>query len=90
MALRLMPKNEMRADERLSRLDQQVEEFVQSPEHPLESLIVMGASAGGHRAIQEAVKDLSHDLPGSGDYPAPFGHQNRLGISVREHPQPVH
>ena len=63
MALRLMPKNEMRADERLSRLDQQVEEFVQSLEHPLESLIVMGASAGGHRAIQEAVKGLSYDLP---------------------------
>jgi chemotaxis response regulator CheB len=63
MILRLVPKNEMRADERLSRLDQQVEEFVQSPEHPLESLIVMGASAGGHRAIQEAVKGLSYDLP---------------------------
>lgn len=53
----------IRADERLSRLDQQAERFVQPTEQPLESLIVMGASAGGYGALQDAVKGLSGNLP---------------------------
>jgi chemotaxis response regulator CheB len=57
------PRTTMRADERLSRLDQQAEEFVQSSEQPLESLIVIGASAGGYVALQDAVKGLSRNLP---------------------------
>ena len=57
------PKDAMRADERLSRLNQQAEDFVQSSEHPLQSLIVIGASAGGYVALRDAVKGLSHDLP---------------------------
>lgn len=63
MALRIVPKDEMRADERLSRMDQQAEEFVLSTDAPLESLIVMGASAGGFVALPEAVRGLSRDLP---------------------------
>lgn len=54
------PKN---ADERLRRVGQQTEDFIQRPEDPLESLIVIGASAGGYAAIQDAVKGLSRDLP---------------------------
>lgn len=56
-------KSEMTSDDRLRRVDQQSEEFVQSQEQPLSSLIVIGASAGGHHALQEAVKGLSRDLP---------------------------
>jgi chemotaxis response regulator CheB len=63
MTLRLVPKNAIRADERLGRLNQQAERFVQSSEQPIESLIVMGASAGGYVALQDAVKGLSHDSP---------------------------
>jgi two-component system chemotaxis response regulator CheB len=53
----------MRADERLSRLDQQAERFVEPTEQPLESLIVIGSSAGGYVALQDAVKGLSRNLP---------------------------
>ncbi|HWF61418.1 MAG TPA: chemotaxis protein CheB [Nitrospira sp.] len=49
--------------DRLRRVDQQAEQFVQPPERPLSSLIVMGASAGGYHAIQEAIKELTPDLP---------------------------
>ncbi len=51
------------ADERLSRLGQQPERFVESTDSKLESLIVIGASAGGYVALQEAVRGLSRDLP---------------------------
>lgn len=57
---RLMLKN---ADERLRRVGQQTEEYIQTPEHSLESLIVIGASAGGYVALQHAVKGLSRNLP---------------------------
>ncbi|HSA87728.1 MAG TPA: chemotaxis protein CheB [Nitrospira sp.] len=57
------PRNAMRANQRLSRLDQQTEEFVQTTELPLESLILIGASAGGYVALQQAVKGLSRNLP---------------------------
>lgn len=57
------PRNLLSADDRLSRLDQQAEQFVQSTDSPLESLIVIGASAGGFVALQEAIRGLSRDLP---------------------------
>jgi two-component system, chemotaxis family, protein-glutamate methylesterase/glutaminase len=63
MAPRRAAKDAMRADERLSRLNQQTEQFVQPTEQPLESLIVIGASAGGYVALQDAVKGLSRNLP---------------------------
>ncbi|MBX3301773.1 MAG: chemotaxis protein CheB [Nitrospira sp.] len=63
MAARRAPRNAMRADERLGRLDQKTERFVQPTELPLESLIVMGTSAGGYVALQDAVKGLSGNLP---------------------------
>ncbi len=56
-------KPDMTSGDRLRRVGQQSEEFVQPPEDALSSLIVMGASAGGHHALQEAVKGLSCDLP---------------------------
>jgi two-component system chemotaxis response regulator CheB len=59
----MAPKNTMRADERLSRLNQQDERFTQPPESPLQTLIVIGASAGGFVALQEAIKGLSWDIP---------------------------
>ncbi|HKT34466.1 MAG TPA: chemotaxis protein CheB [Nitrospira sp.] len=34
-------------------------------EPPLENLIVIGASAGGHKALWEVVKEISHDIPAS-------------------------
>ena len=63
MAPRRVPRGAMRADERLRRTGQQAEQFTQALECPLESLIVLGTSAGGHCAIREAVKGLSRDLP---------------------------
>ncbi len=63
MAPSRVAKNAMRADERLSRLNQQTERFMQPTEQPLESLIVIGASAGGYVALQDAVKGLSRNLP---------------------------
>ena len=48
---------------RLRREGQQPESFVTLTDLPLDSLIVIGASAGGHRALQEVVRGLSHDLP---------------------------
>lgn len=54
------PKN---TDERLRRVGQEPEEFVQTAERPLESLIVIGTSAGGYVALQEVVKGLSRDIP---------------------------
>ena len=54
------PRN---ADERLRRVGQQTEDFIQTPEQPLESLIVIGASAGGYVALQKMVKGLSRNLP---------------------------
>lgn len=56
-------KNVMRADERLTRQGQQDEQFIYPTESALESLIVIGASAGGFVALQEAIKGLSRDLP---------------------------
>jgi len=56
------PRNTMRADERLSRVDQQAEQFVESSDEPIENLIVIGASAGGYVALQDAVKGLSRNL----------------------------
>ena len=53
----------MTSGDRLRRLGQQSEEFVQSSEQVLSSLIVMGASAGGHQALEQAIKGLSRDLP---------------------------
>jgi two-component system chemotaxis response regulator CheB len=51
------------ANERLRRVGQQAEEFIQTSERPLESLIVIGASAGGYVALKDAIKGLSHNLP---------------------------
>lgn len=56
-------KNIMRADERLTRKGQQDEQFIYPTESAIESLIVIGASAGGFVALQEAIKGLSRDLP---------------------------
>src|ERR1044072_7440237 len=56
-------KHVMRADERLTRQGQQDEQFICPTESALESLIVIGASAGGFVALQEAVKGLSGALP---------------------------
>jgi two-component system, chemotaxis family, protein-glutamate methylesterase/glutaminase len=63
VAPRRVPKDAMRADERLSRLNQQTEQFVHPTEQGIESLIVIGASAGGYVALQDAVKGLSRNLP---------------------------
>ena len=63
MAPRRVLRNTMRADERLKRKGQQAEQFVKAQEHPVENLIVMGASAGGHHALKQAVKGLSFNLP---------------------------
>lgn len=84
MASRRVARTAMRADERLSRLDQQAERFVQSTEQPLESLIVMGASAGGHYALQEAVKGLSHDLPAAVIILLHSGRQTIEGYSLKD------
>lgn len=58
-----MPNDTLRADERLTRTGQQPEQFLKPRECPVENLIVIGASAGGYHALQEAVKGLSWDLP---------------------------
>lgn len=54
------PRN---ADERLRRVGQEAEDFVQMSESPLQNIIVIGTSAGGFVALQEVVRGLSHDLP---------------------------
>lgn len=38
-------------------------EQTDQPDHPVRSLIVIGASAGGRAAISRVLKDLSHDIP---------------------------
>ena len=56
-------KKERTSGERLRRVGQQKEGYLQRTEQPLESLIVLGASAGGYHALQEAIKGLSRDIP---------------------------
>src|SRR5262245_23821113 len=47
----------------LRRLAEQSEDFCTTGERPLENLIVMGASAGGHTAFKKVLRGLSPDIP---------------------------
>lgn len=54
---------EATAGDRLRRVGEQAERFGKLSELPIENLIVIGTSAGGHRALKEVVKGLSRDIP---------------------------
>lgn len=49
--------------DRLRRSEEQPERTGRLPELPIENLIVIGASAGGHKALREVVREISHDIP---------------------------
>lgn len=51
------------SDDRLRRSNEQPDCTGQLRELPLENLIVIGASAGGHKALWEVIRELSHDIP---------------------------
>lgn len=63
MGKRRSPRNEATSGNRLRRVGEQPERFGKPPEMPIENLIVIGASAGGHAALREVVRGLSHDIP---------------------------
>ncbi len=60
---RHLPATSVLTSGRLRRQGQKPERFVTQTERPLETLIVIGASAGGHHALQETLKGLSPTLP---------------------------
>ena len=47
----------------LRRVAEAPEEFCEVEDIPLENLIVIGASAGGHKALKAVLRGLSHDIP---------------------------
>jgi|GEM_PF-1249906 len=63
MAKRLLRKNSSTASIRLRRGGEQPERTGQSTELPIANLIVIGASAGGHTALQEVLREISQDIP---------------------------
>jgi len=60
---RHLPRKEATAGDRLRRVGEESERFGKPTETPVENLIVIGASAGGHTALREVVKGLSRDIP---------------------------
>jgi len=57
------PSKELIVGDCLRRVAEQSEGFCATGDFPLENLIVMGASAGGHTALKTVVRGLSHDIP---------------------------
>src|SRR5262249_18144978 len=63
MAKRLLDKQGSTSGGRLRRGKEQPERTGQPTELPIENLIVIGASAGGHDALWAVVRERSHDVP---------------------------
>ena len=63
MAKRRLQKQDPHSAGRLRRGKEQPERTGWLTELPIANLIVIGASAGGHKALQEVVRDISHDIP---------------------------
>jgi two-component system chemotaxis response regulator CheB len=57
------PSNNMIVGDCLRRVAEEPEEFCEKKDSPLENLIVIGSSAGGHAALKEVVRGLSYDIP---------------------------
>jgi chemotaxis response regulator CheB len=56
-------KRESTAGDRLRRRGQLPEATSGPPGSSIENLVVIGASAGGHKALKEVLRDLSEDIP---------------------------
>ena len=63
MARRLSQKRGSTSAGRLRRSREHPERTGLSMELPLANVIVIGASAGGHKALWEVVRGISHDIP---------------------------
>jgi chemotaxis response regulator CheB len=63
MGKRRLSRKDVTSGDRLRRIGEQPERFGKSPEIPIENLIVIGASAGGHTALKEVVRGFSRDIP---------------------------
>src|SRR5215472_546196 len=63
MAKRPLHKQGSTSGEFLRRGKEQAERTGQPTELPIENLIVIGASAGGHKALWEVVRELSREIP---------------------------
>lgn len=63
MGKRRLPRKDATSGDRLRRIGEQPERFGKPPEIPIENLIVIGASAGGHTALKEVVRGFSRDIP---------------------------
>lgn len=63
MGKRRVPRRETTSGERLRRFGEQPESFGKARETPIENLIVIGASAGGHTALKQVVSGLSQEIP---------------------------
>ena len=88
MGKRDLPRKDATSGERLRRLGEQPERFGKPPEIPIENLIVIGASAGGHTALREVVRGLSREIPAAViimlHMSASKGPQYQLGNALRE------
>jgi two-component system chemotaxis response regulator CheB len=58
-----MRKQGANAGGRLRRGEEQPERTGRPTEFPISNLIVIGASAGGHKALWEVVREMSRDIP---------------------------
>src|SRR5215472_5771639 len=63
MAKRLLHKQGSTSGGRLRRGKEQPERSGWPSELPLANLIVIGTSAGGHKALWEVVRELSREIP---------------------------
>jgi chemotaxis response regulator CheB len=63
VAKRAAQKQHSSSIARLRRGKEQPEATGRLTESPIANLIVIGASAGGHKALWEVVKEFSHDIP---------------------------
>jgi chemotaxis response regulator CheB len=63
MAQKLSQKGGSSSAGRLRRSSERQEQTGRPTELPLANVIVIGASAGGHRALWELVREISHDIP---------------------------
>lgn len=83
-----LPRKDATSGDRLRRVGEQPERFGKPTEIPIENLIVIGASAGGHTALREVVRGLSREIPAAViillHMPASKGPRYQLEDALRE------
>jgi chemotaxis response regulator CheB len=81
MAKKLLREKSAATGDGLRRGREQLEQTGRAMELPLANVIVIGASAGGHKALWEVVKGMSHDIPAAVIIMQHMAHTPAFGLS---------